>query len=120
MFESPDVNRYFSVSLASPPADEPGKPFRERTDMVTMHSTAEWAKQNQSKFPEIANKLGLDPKVFEYATWDFIDFALSRTWPDIGSLDRARRVGWDRTVDSFEEGYKPVFDELKKLGIIPK
>lgn len=68
----------------------------------------------------IASKHSLDTKAFDYATWDFGDFACGRVWPDDGDMSAARGVGWDVTIDSWEDGWKQVFEELKKDGIIPK
>jgi hypothetical protein len=116
----PPACRYFDVPLAKPAADEPTRPLRPHGEIYAAHSVSAWAKATAPQFPEIARKLGLDPKVFDYATWDFMDFALTRTWPDIGSLEAARSIGWSRSINSFGDGYRVVFGELKEEGVIPK
>ena len=42
-----------------------------------------------------------------------------RTWPVVGSLEKARSVGWgkERDIDTFTQGYVPVFEELKRLKV---
>lgn len=87
--------------------------------MITVHSAAEWAESNKARFAQIAEDAHLPSGVFDYATWSFFDFSTSRTWSDMGALGEARSIGWDKEVDSFEEGYKVVFDDLKRMGIIP-
>lgn len=50
--------------------------------------------------------------------WELMD-TVSKLWPDSASMERARELGWDRSVDTFEEGYKTVFDELKRMDMMP-
>jgi hypothetical protein len=108
------------VPLPTPEADEPKSQVKLGNDFYVAHSLVDWANTNQAKFPELAKQLGIDPKVFDYATWPFMQFALSRTWADTATMERARAVGWDRTLDTFEDGYKVVFEQLKREGVIPK
>lgn len=115
-----DHLRYFDVPLPKPEADEPKGQINVGNDFYVAHSLVDWANTNQAKFAEVAKQLGIDPKVFDYATWPFMQFALSRTWADTASMERARAVGWDRTLDTFEDGYKVVFEQLKREGVIPK
>jgi hypothetical protein len=37
----------------------------------------------------------------------------------VGSLEKARKIGWgkDRDIDTFEDGYVPVFEKLKQLKV---
>ncbi len=112
--------RYFDIPLASPPTDDPPKTLKIGSERLLLHSAAEWAKSNSSRFPTIARDLGLDPDVFGYATWEFLDGSTSSTWPGMASMDEAKSIGWDREVDTWEQGYRAVFDDLKDLGIIPR
>ena len=84
-----------------------------------MHSAAEWAASHEADFARLVKDQQLDPDAFKYATWDFLDFATARTWPDVATMDEARSIGWGTTVDTFEEGFKPVFEQLKAARIIP-
>ncbi|KAK1924580.1 NAD(P)-binding protein [Papiliotrema laurentii] len=114
----PKVAEYFGLEY-----DDPPKATQAISDppeqVIALHSVDQWAKDQGNKFPEIAKKLGIDSSVFDYATWDFVDFATSRTWKDVGSLERAKQAGWKNEVDVWE-GYKAVFDRLKELGVVPK
>ena len=83
-----------------------------------MHSAAEWAASHEADFARLVEAQQFDPDAFKYATWDFLDFATARTWPDVVTMDEARSIGWDTTVDTFEEGFKPVFQQLKAARII--
>ena len=112
--------RYFNLPLASPPADDPPNTSKKGSDLITMHSVAQWAESNKSKLTNIARDLQMDSEVFQYATWDFIDFATSRTWNDVATMDEAQSIGWKGTVHTWEDGYRSVYEDLKDLGIIPK
>lgn len=88
-------------------------------EIITPHPIAKWAEENKSHFAELSKKLNLDSKAFEYATWDFVDFAAGRTWKDEGSLERAREGGWVEEVDVWE-GFVDVFERLKGFEVLPK
>lgn len=42
-----------------------------------------------------------------------------RTWPVVGSLEKARKIGWteEYDIDTFSQGYVPVFEELKRYRV---
>jgi hypothetical protein len=88
-------------------------------EIISSHSAAKWAEDNKDKLGDVAKKLGIDKKVFDYATWDFLDFATSRTWKDQASIKRLRDFQWMEDVPVWE-GYKTTFDDLKKYGVIAK
>ncbi|GAA6012379.1 hypothetical protein JCM10207_007066 [Rhodosporidiobolus poonsookiae] len=115
----PKIAEYFDVPLASPPADPlpAGKTVGE--DVAVVHSVSDWAAQHAADFDNIVAENGLDKAAYSHATWDFLEFGAARTWSDIGSLEAAREIGWDKSVDTVEVGFKGVFDQLKKLKIIP-
>ena len=83
-----------------------------------LHPTAAWA--TEVDLNAVAKKLGMDPEVFEYATWKFMDGGLSCSWKQVGSLDAARSVGWDKSIDTWKDGYVVAFERLKAEGVIPK
>ncbi|GEM11724.1 NAD dependent oxidoreductase [Rhodotorula toruloides] len=115
----PKIANYFGVKLASPPADEPPSSANIGVDVVNLHSAAAWAKKHKSDLEKLVKEKNLDSDALKYATWDFLDFATSRTWKDRATLDEASLIGWTKSVDSFEDGFKPVFEELKRLKVIP-
>jgi hypothetical protein len=50
--------------------------------------------------------------VWDYTIWELMDTNVSKLWPDSASMERAR-------VDTFGEGYRTVFDELKRMDNMP-
>lgn len=96
--------------------------------------TGEWARTHDLK--KIAREAGLDENVYDLASWDFLDWTttmrvynmlavtailimLSRTWPVVGSLEKARQIGWgkDKDIGTYEDGYVPTFDRLKQYKV---
>ncbi|KAJ9104750.1 hypothetical protein QFC19_003891 [Naganishia cerealis] len=116
----PKVADYFGLSLDSPPAGDAPDPSKIGKEVVLLHSSAEFAQQNESAIDEYSKKHDLDPSASKYATWEFLDFATSRTWSDQGSLDAARSVGWTKDSDIWGQGFKPVFDAMREDKIIPR
>ena len=55
----------------------------------------------------------------EYISINFNEILLIKRKPDQGSLELAHSIGWNQQIDSYEDGYKKAFDELKSLNIIP-
>ncbi|GFZ49817.1 hypothetical protein JCM24511_07220 [Saitozyma sp. JCM 24511] len=115
----PKFAEYFDMAVCSLVADEASPGFQEKIDVLTLHPSVDWTRANEAKLHAFAKDAGIDENSFKYATWDFLDMATSRTWPDQASMASARSIGWDRTIDSWEKGYKQVFDKLRQLGIIP-
>ena len=106
------------MSLAQPPADAAPDASKAGEEIVLLHSAAAFAKQNKSNINEWIKKYDLDPSAATYATWDFLDFTTGRTWSDLGSLDEAESVGWTEESDTWEQGFKVVFDEMRKDRVI--
>lgn len=105
--------------MAQPPADATPDANKIGKEVILLHSAAAFAKQNQHAIDEWLKKYDLDPSAPRYATWDFLDFTTGRTWSDLGSLDEAESVGWTEELDTWEQGFKTVFDEMRKDRVIP-
>ncbi|GAA6034193.1 hypothetical protein JCM8097_003773 [Rhodosporidiobolus ruineniae] len=115
----PKIANYFDVSLPSPPADSAPSNKKIGSDIVLLHPSESWAASHASTFSALTEKHDLNPDAFsKFATWSFLDFATGRTWADVASMDAAREIGWTEEVDTFESFVK-VFEQLKKLKIIP-
>lgn len=114
------VFSYFGLSLPSPPADDPPDPSKIGKEVVLLHSSAGFAQRHSHDVEGYVRDNKLDPAAIKYATWDFLDFATSRTWSDLASLDAARSVGWTQDNDTWEEGFKPVFEAMRRDNIIPR
>ncbi|GAA6012380.1 hypothetical protein JCM10207_007067 [Rhodosporidiobolus poonsookiae] len=115
----PKIAEYFDVPIASPPAGPLPADKTAGRDFVLLHSVKDWAVQHAADFDKIVQQHGLDKAAYSQATMDFLEFATARTWADVASLDAAREIGWDKSIVSFEVGFKGVFEQLKKLKIIP-
>ncbi|GAA6013343.1 hypothetical protein JCM8202_003114 [Rhodotorula sphaerocarpa] len=113
----PKFADYFGVKTAAPEPLPQGK--SPGVDVAIVNSAAEWASHHSDDFSKLVREKNLDPHAFDYATWDFLDFATARTWKDVATLDEAHSIGWDRKIDTFEDGFKPVFEKLKAAKIIP-
>lgn len=111
---------HFGLNLANPPADEAPDANAIGKEVVLLHSSADFAKQNKSAIESWVKKHDLDPSAAEYATWDFLDFATARTWSDLASLDEAKSVGWTEECDTWEQGFKAVFDAMRRDKMIPQ
>ncbi|TKA55058.1 hypothetical protein B0A53_02533 [Rhodotorula sp. CCFEE 5036] len=114
----PRIATYFGVDFDESSVATLANGKRKGEDIALVHSAAEWAASHEADFARLVKAQQLDPDAFKYATWDFLDFATARTWPDVATMDEARSIGWDTTVDTFEEGFKPVFQQLKAARII--
>ncbi|KAJ9099717.1 hypothetical protein QFC20_005595 [Naganishia adeliensis] len=114
------VADYFGLNLPNPPADEAPDANAIGKEVVLLHSSADFGKQNKSAIESWVKKHDLDPSAAEYATWDFLDFATARTWSDLASLDEAKSVGWTEQCDTWEQGFKAVFDAMRRDKMIPQ
>jgi hypothetical protein len=110
---------YFGMGLPQPPADEAPDGNKIGKEVVLLHSAAKFAQENQKAIEDWVQKYDLDSAAPDYATWDFLDFATGRTWSDLASLDEAKSVGWTEECDTWEAGFKAVFDEMRKDKVIP-
>ncbi|KAJ3177094.1 hypothetical protein HDU85_006020 [Gaertneriomyces sp. JEL0708] len=113
----PKIARYFGLTV--PSEDEMfTKPTPKEGEIGGEISLPEYMKDKDEVWNKMVKKYGLDPKAFEYATWEFGDFITHRTWPDDADMSRAREAGWTTTVDSYQM-WANAFDKMKKLKIIP-
>ncbi|CAF1225176.1 unnamed protein product [Rotaria sordida] len=73
--------------------------------------------ENEDIWHYLAQRNQFDESAFKYASWNFFDFILGRTFDDHGDMTKARRYGWTTTVDT-SECYFQCFDRLKKMKVI--
>ncbi|KAJ3028922.1 hypothetical protein HK097_005869 [Rhizophlyctis rosea] len=113
----PKIGEYFGVPL--PPNTEAFTgPDPKPGEMSVQVPLSKEMPPKKDIWNSIATKSNLDTSAFEYATWEFAEFATGRTWPDDGDMTRAREAGWDVTVDTWQM-WKETFDKMKELKIIP-
>ena len=81
---------------------------------------AKWAKRSDVKdaWNKVRENYGLDGQAWDKATWGFLTFVLGREWGCVGSMSKARQLGWtgyEDTWDSFER----TFEMLEANGVLP-
>ncbi|AFR97545.1 NAD dependent epimerase/dehydratase family protein [Cryptococcus neoformans C23] len=79
-----------------------------------------WAKRQDvnEAWGKLRDKYNLDQKAWEKATWDFLTFALGRDWSCVGTMSKARKLGWTGYADTWEE-LEETFEMLEKKGVLP-
>ncbi|KAL4886793.1 hypothetical protein BJY04DRAFT_41999 [Aspergillus karnatakaensis] len=79
-----------------------------------------WAKREDvnAAWGMLRERYGLDQKAWEKATWDFLTFVLGRDWSCVGSMSKARKLGWTGYADTWEE-LDATFEELEREGVLP-
>ncbi|KAE8541023.1 hypothetical protein D1P53_002377 [Cryptococcus gattii VGV] len=60
----------------------------------------------------------LDQNAWDKATWDFLVMTLGRDWSCVGSMSKARKLGWMGYADTWDELEK-TFEVLEEQGILP-
>ncbi|KAH6959623.1 hypothetical protein BKA56DRAFT_500944 [Ilyonectria sp. MPI-CAGE-AT-0026] len=87
------VWRYLFPRLAAHfGATRPEPPFR----------ISEWAKDKREVWHRICDKYGGKKEVFDWATWDAMEWVGCMTWLSLISLKKARKFGWNRVDDTYE------------------
>ncbi|CAI7633031.1 unnamed protein product [Penicillium manginii] len=79
-----------------------------------------WAKRSDVNeiWARLRKQYGLDQMAWEKATWDFLTFVLGRDWNCIGSMSKARKLGWTGYADTWDE-LVDTFERLEEAGILP-
>ncbi|KAG2177865.1 hypothetical protein INT43_003112 [Umbelopsis isabellina] len=115
----PKIANYFGLKLPEPLFRDEKAKHPEPNSVYCQLPLTEYAEKEKKAWYNIAEKNGLDTNAYDYATWQFVDAVAGRTWPDEASMEKAAKYGWTRKVDTIQEYYK-LFDELKKMKVIPK
>ncbi|KAL4978269.1 hypothetical protein BDW66DRAFT_158351 [Aspergillus desertorum] len=79
-----------------------------------------WARREDvnAAWAKLRDGYGLDQKAWEKATWDFLTFVLGRDWSCVGTMSKARKLGWTGYADTWEE-LEATFEVLEKEGVLP-
>ena len=78
----------------------------------------EWAKDKKPYWEAVCKKYGGKPEAFDWGTWGFFDWSIGKTWPTIGTNNKARKYGWTR-VDDTVESWIETFKSFELAGILP-
>ncbi|GFF30738.1 uncharacterized protein C757.02c [Aspergillus udagawae] len=79
-----------------------------------------WAKRRDvnDAWAKLRDRYKLDQKAWEKATWDFLTFVLGRDWSCVGTMSKARRLGWTGYADTWDE-LEETFETLEREGVLP-
>lgn len=79
-----------------------------------------WAQREDVKeaWNKLKTKYNLDQSAWDNATWDFLTFVLGRHWGCVGSMSKARKLGWTGYEDTWES-FERTFETLENEGILP-
>lgn len=86
--------------------------------MENNFSMIEWAKDKRPYWEAVCKKYGGKPEAFDWGTWGFFDWSIGKTWPTIGTNNKARKYGWTRVDDTFESWIE-TFKSFELAGILP-
>lgn len=79
-----------------------------------------WAKRkdvNQA-WGKLRDKYQLDHHALGKATWDFLVMTMGRDWSCVGSMSKARKLGWTEYADTWDE-LEDTFRQLEDGGVLP-
>ncbi|KAL4761569.1 SDR family oxidoreductase [Aspergillus foveolatus] len=110
----PLSTRASDLGVSSDPSKE------ESPTLFCQINPEKWAAREDinKAWAQVRDKYGLDQKAWEKATWDFLTFALGRDWSCVGTMSKARKLGWSGYADTWDE-LVDVFETLEKEGILP-
>ncbi|KAH8554269.1 NAD(P)-binding protein [Umbelopsis sp. PMI_123] len=115
----PKIAQYFGLRVPDPQFKDEKAKHPKPNSMYCQFPLVKYAEENKATWHEIAKKYDLDPSAYDYATWGFVDAVTGRTWPDYASMEKAKQYGWTEERDTVQS-YYDIFDELKKMKVIPK
>lgn len=81
-------------------------PILQQTPTLHLQVDPEkWAKRKDvnEAWGKLRDRYGLDQMAWDTATWDFLTFVLGRDWSCVGSMSKARKLGWTGYADTWEE-----------------
>ncbi|KAL1966140.1 hypothetical protein VTN77DRAFT_4888 [Rasamsonia byssochlamydoides] len=82
---------------------------------------AQWSQRPEVRqaWSRLAARENLQEDAFDKATWAFLNFVLGRNYDLIISMNKARRLGFQGWVDTWE-ALSEALDKLEAEGILPK
>lgn len=96
-----------------------GKYFGVETKVERKYDLMSEVKELEKQWPEIVQRHGGKQGALSLCTWDAFVYAMSAgEWGSVVNMDKARKAGWTKKVDTLKEMEK-IFDEMKRDGWIP-
>nr|KIR46602.1 hypothetical protein I312_04089 [Cryptococcus bacillisporus CA1280] len=96
-------------------------PAAEKSPILFLQVDPEkWAKREDvnNAWCKLRDMYKLDQNAWDKATWDFLVMTLGRDWSCVGSMSKARKLGWTGYADTWDELEK-TFEVLEEQGILP-
>jgi len=112
----PAIGSYFGLEIPEPVFTATGE---SGTHMENNFSMIDWAKDKKPYWESVCKKYGGNPEAFDWGTWGFFDWSIGKTWPTLGTNNKARKYGWTR-VDDTHESWLETFKSFELAGILPK
>lgn len=78
----------------------------------------DWAKDKKHIWERVVAKYGGSAEAFDWGTWQFVDWALGKSWSTLSSVSKARKFGWMRSDDTYDT-YVETFNAFENAGILP-
>ncbi|KAB8244216.1 hypothetical protein BDV35DRAFT_395154 [Aspergillus flavus] len=96
-------------------------PEKQETPTLFLQVDPEkWAKRRDvnETWVKLRDTYKLDQVAWDKATWDSLTFVLGRDWSCVGSMSKARKLGWTGYADTWDE-LEETFEILEKEEILP-
>mgnify|MGYP003624105872 CR=1 FL=1 len=79
----------------------------------------DWARDKKHYWETVCQKHGGNPDAFDWGTSGCFDWSIGKTWPTVGTNNKARRYGWTRVEDTLESWFE-THRSFEAAGILPK
>ncbi|KAJ4988552.1 NAD dependent epimerase dehydratase family protein [Stagonosporopsis vannaccii] len=110
------IGKYFGLECPEPTFSATGS---SRSKMENNFSMIDWARDKRPYWEAVCEKYGGNPDAFDWGTWGFFDWSIGKTWPTLGTNNKARRYGWTRVDDTLESWFE-TYKSFEAFGILPK
>ena len=87
--------------------------------MANEFDMAKWAEGKRPVWEKIVQKYGGKVEAFDWGTWNFFNWAMGKSWLTIGSVAKARKMGWSR-IDNTYDCWIDTFRSFENAGILPR
>ncbi|KUL81342.1 hypothetical protein ZTR_09932 [Talaromyces verruculosus] len=101
-------------------AHELGVSIDDDSTLFLQVDPEKWAKRKDvnDTWAKPRDVYNLDQKVWGKATWDVVTFVLGRDWSCVGTMSKARRLGWTGYADTWDE-LEETFKTLEREVVLP-
>lgn len=127
-FEGDSYNGYESSSTElpfRPPIDEyapklGAEGMFKKSKLEQRIDLPKWAQREEivKTYKALQKQYGLDEQAWEKATWPFLAFCLGKTYDNVVSMSKARKMGWTGYQDTWK-AFDEAFAELEEAKMLP-